>query len=129
PYTAEEVVAPYAKENRLIHLDHQPLPSRAGVLDILADLHDVLYPGYSRRQNLHFGNVEYYVGELVDGLHDKLTQQIARALRHEADCGAPVTDGGSENGVYRATDFEAAAQQKAIQFLNRLPDVRLVLEQ
>jgi serine O-acetyltransferase len=129
PEITEALVATYTECNRLNHLGHQPLPSREAVLDILADLHDVLYPGYSRRQNLHFGNVEYYVGELVDGLHDKLTQQIARALRHEADCGPPVTDGGSQNGVYRTTDFEALAQQKAIEFLNRLPDLRLVLEQ
>ena len=50
---------------------------------------DILYPGYWRRQNLHIGNVEYHVGDLIDGLHDKLTQQIARALRHEHDCMAP----------------------------------------
>jgi len=129
PEITEALVATYTECNRLNHLGHQPLPSREAVLDILADLHDVLYPGYSRRQNLHFGNVEYYVGELVDGLHDKLTQQIARALRHEADCGAPVTDGPSENGVHRGADFEALAQQKAIQFLSRLPDLRLTLEQ
>jgi serine O-acetyltransferase len=129
PEITEALVATYTECNRLNHLGHQPLPSREAVLDIVADLHDVLYPGYSRRQNLHFGNVEYYVGELVDGLHDKLTQQIARALRHEADCGPPVTDGAAENGVYRNADFEALAQQKAIQFLNRLPDLRLTLEQ
>ncbi|HTK77351.1 MAG TPA: serine acetyltransferase [Gemmataceae bacterium] len=129
PEITEALVATYTECNRLNHLGHQPLPSREAVLDILADLHDVLYPGYSRRQNLHFGNVEYYVGELVDGLHDKLTQQIARALRHEADCGPPVTDGPSANGIHRAADFEALAQQKAIQFLSRLPDLRLTLEQ
>lgn len=129
PEITEALVATYTECNRLNHLGHQPLPSREAILDILADLHDVLYPGYSRRQNLHFGNIEYYVGELVDGLHDKLTQQIARALRHEADCGPPVTDGASENGIYRTTDFEAQAQQKAIQFLSRLPDLRLTLEQ
>ncbi len=31
------------------------------------------------------GNVEYHVGDLIDRLHDKLTQQIGRALRHEHD--------------------------------------------
>ena len=93
------------------------------MVDILADLIDVLYPGYGRRQNLHIGNVEYYVGELIDGLHDKLTQQIARALRHEADCGHDA-----ENFSQTAADFEALAQQKAITFLDRLPDMRDVLE-
>ena len=40
------------------------------VADILADLCEVLYPGYGRRQNLHSGNIGYYVGSLVDSLHD-----------------------------------------------------------
>ena len=46
---------------------------------------DVLYPGFGRRQNLHMGNVEYHVGDLVDGLHDKLTQQIAGPCAHDYD--------------------------------------------
>src|SRR6476620_2492569 len=83
PEITEALVATYTECSRLNHLGHFPLPSREAVLDILADLTDVLYPGYARRQNLHIGNVEYYVGELIDGLHDKLTVQIARALRHE----------------------------------------------
>jgi len=116
PEITEALVATYTECSRLNHLGHQPLPSREAVLDILADLTDVLYPGYARRQNLHIGNVEYYVGELIDGLHDKLTQQIARALRHEFAAESPHVD------------YEAMAQQKAIAFLAKLPDLRLVLE-
>ncbi|HEX4592411.1 MAG TPA: serine O-acetyltransferase EpsC [Gemmataceae bacterium] len=123
PEITEALVATYTECSRLNHLGHQPLPSREAMGDVLADLADVLYPGYARRQNLHIGNVEYYVGELIDGLHDKLTQQIARALRHEADCGQDA-EHYAENG----RDFEALAQQKAIAFLSRLPDLRMVLE-
>ena len=45
--------------------------------------------GFGRRQHLHIGNVEYFVGSLVDALHDKLTEQIARAL---AESVAPLRD-------------------------------------
>jgi serine O-acetyltransferase len=126
----EALVATYTECSRLNHLGHEPLPSRDAIAEILADLSDVLYPGYFRRQNLHIGNVEYYVGALIDGLHDKLTQQIARALRHEADCNG---DDGSappaRRGPQTQGDFEAVAQQKAIRFLERLPDLRLVLQE
>jgi serine O-acetyltransferase len=47
-------------------------------------------------------------------------QQFGRALRHEQDCQAVLAD---------SDDFEAMAQQKAVDFLRRLPDVRLLLEQ
>ncbi len=112
----EAIVGTYAECGHLSHLGHRPLPSRDAVVDILADLVEILYPGFGRRQNLHLGNVEYHVGDLVDGLHDKLTVQIARAMRH--DCGEPAP----------AIDFEALAQQKAVEFLKRLPHLRGVLE-
>ncbi len=64
------------------------------------------------------GNVEYHVGDLVDGLHDKLTAQIARALRHEAR---------DQRRAEEQTDFEAKAQAIAIQFLEQMPELRRVL--
>jgi serine O-acetyltransferase len=124
PAITEALVGTYTECNRTSHLGHQPLPSREIAADALADLSDVLYPGYARRQNLHIGNVEYHVGDLIDGLHDKLTQQIARSLRHEYE---DVRQSGCANGE-EAPDFEACAQQKTIEFLHRLPELRTKLE-
>jgi serine O-acetyltransferase len=115
PEITEALVATYTECPHISHLGHRPLPSREGIVDILADLMDILYPGYVRRQNLHMGNVEYHVGDLVDGLHDKLTQQIARVLRHDSE--------------QKDSDFEGLAQQRTIDFLRRLPDLRYVLEE
>src|SRR5262249_6227375 len=83
PEITEAIVATYTECSHSNHLGHRPLPSREAVVEILYDLMEILFPGFGRRQNLHMGNVEYHVGDLVDGLHDKLTQQIARALRHD----------------------------------------------
>jgi serine O-acetyltransferase len=113
----EALVATYTECRLINHLGHKPLPSREVVADILADFLDILYPGFQRRQNLHIGNVEYHVGDVIDRLHDNLTQQIARALRHEFCQDDP------------GADFEALAQQKTIDLLRRLPDVRALLEQ
>lgn len=124
PEITEALVATYAECGRISHLGHTPLPSREAVVEILADLMDVLYPGYVRRQNLHIGNVEYHVGDLIDGLHDKLTQQVARALRHEHE---DACEGRGHTEA--APDFEALAQQKTVDFFQRLPEVRHVLEQ
>jgi serine O-acetyltransferase len=121
PEITEAVVATYTECSRTSNLGHKPLPSREAVGEILCDLMDILYPGYWRRQNLHMGNVEYHVGDLIDGLHDKLTVQIARALRHEQDC--------THAEDFAPVDFDVLAQQKTIDLLRRLPDVRSVLEQ
>jgi serine O-acetyltransferase len=113
----EALVATYTECRFINHLGHKPLPSREAVADLVADMMDILYPGFQRRQNLHIGNVEYHVGDVIDRLHDGLTQQIARALRHEC-----LTE-------EQAADFEALAQQKAVELLRRLPELRATLEQ
>ena len=81
----DRIVESYQEIGTINHLGHCPLPNAAAVVELLQDLKEVLYPGYRRRQNLHLGNVTYYVGDLIDALHDKLTQQIARALRYADD--------------------------------------------
>jgi serine O-acetyltransferase len=112
PALTERIVETYEECGGINHLGHSPLPSYREIVEILADLREILYPGYGRRQNLHLGNVGYHVGDLIDSLHDRLTQQISRALRH--DCKARDLE----------TDFEAEAQVIAIRLLESLPDLR-----
>jgi serine O-acetyltransferase len=116
PEVTEALVATYTECKYINHLGHRPLPSREVIVEILTDLMDILYPGFWRRQNLHMGNVEYHVGDVIDGLHDKMTLQIARVLRHDCD----VPDPG--------VDLERMAQQKTIDFLRQLPELRSSLE-
>jgi serine O-acetyltransferase len=116
PEITGALVASYTECSRINHLGHQALPSRDAVVAILNDLSEVIYPGFGRRQHLHIGNVEYYVGSLVDALHDTLTEQITRALRHDMCEEAPHVD------------FEALAQTKTVEFLKRLPAVREILD-
>src|SRR5512135_2373914 len=115
PALTERIVETYEECGGINHLGHSPLPSYREVVEILSDLREILFPGYGRRQNLHMGNVAYHVGDLIDSLHDRLTQQIARAFRH--NCRACDLE----------TDFEARAQETVIRFLETLPSLRHVL--
>ncbi len=120
PELTDRIIASYYDINRINHLGHCPLPSTEAVIAIAEDLKEVIYPGYRRRQNLHHGNVTYHIGDLIDGLHDKLTEQIARALRHDASLKRRLKCGDSDPTV----DFESDGQKKAIAFLERIPDLR-----
>jgi serine O-acetyltransferase len=115
PSITDRIVETYEECGAIHHLGHSPLPSYREIVEILADLREILYPGYGRRQNLHMGNVAYHVGDLIDSLHDRLTQQIARAFRH--DCRSRDLE----------TDFEARAQEVVIQFLETIPRIRRIL--
>ena len=83
PRLTDRIVRTYTEVGTINHLGHCPLPKYEEIISALEDLKEILYPGYRRREGLHFGNVTYHVGELVDRLHDTLTTQIARALHHE----------------------------------------------
>ncbi|AMV30098.1 Serine acetyltransferase [Gemmata sp. SH-PL17] len=130
PTITDQLVETYTECSRLNHLAHEPLPNRDAVAGIVTDLFEVLYPGYGKRQNLHIGNIGYYVGSLIDALHDKLTTQIARALRHELCHERDSTTESWENANDDKphVDCEKIAQPKAVELLRRLADVRKTLE-
>jgi len=121
-HLTEEIVDSYKDIGSINHLGHCPLPSSQSVIEITEDLTEVLFPGYRRRQNLHMGNVTYYVGDLIDGLHDKLTTQIARALRHDYDL-----QHGPDCEQRKLMDFESRGQQATVEFLESLPAMRRLL--
>ncbi|MCE9544094.1 MAG: serine acetyltransferase [Planctomycetia bacterium] len=118
PALTAQIVETYSTVPAISHLGHCPLPNYDIIIGCCEDLKEIIYPGYRRREGLHLGNVTYHVGDLIDSLHDKLTQQIARALRHEA---------GVTLDCQEKTDHEAKAQAMAITFLERLPDIRRAL--
>jgi serine O-acetyltransferase len=120
PLLTERIVDAYAEVGSISHLGHCPLPNYETVVAATEDLKEILYPGYRRRDGLHLGNVAYHVGDLIDRLHDTLMVQIARALRHET-----VKDGACD--PRRVGEFEAVGQAKAIEFLERLPELRKML--
>jgi serine O-acetyltransferase len=117
PKLTQRIVETYDEVGKINHLGHCPLPNYDEIIAATNDLKELLYPGFRKREGLHRGNVAYYVGDLVDRLHDRLTQQIGRALRHEAGATDCDTD----------QDFEALGQAKTMLFLERLPALRRTL--
>lgn len=114
----DEIVDTYHDVGTINHLGHCPLPRHHEVVAVVEDLKEIIYPGYRRREGLHLGNVGYYIGDLIDRLHDVLTTQIARALRHQA---------GALKDCNQDVDFEAIAQEKTVAYLHCLPEIRRAL--
>lgn len=120
PELTDAIVETYQQIGTINHLGHCPLPRLDVIVSVIEDLKDILYPGYRRRERLHMGNITYHVGDLIDGLHDKLTQQIARALQHEHRVQADLS-------CEDAIDYESKGQHLAIKFLHQLPALRAIL--
>ncbi|MCX7390083.1 MAG: serine O-acetyltransferase EpsC [Planctomycetota bacterium] len=118
PELTKKIVETYLEVPTIQYLGHCPLPKFEAIIAACEDLKEILYPGYRRRENLHLGNVTYHVGDLIDSLHDKLTTQIGRALRHDAV---------ARQQCVEESDYEALGQAKAVEFLENLPELRRVL--
>ena len=118
PTLTDRIVGTYERCGGINHLGHSCLPSYREVTEILADLREILYPGFGRRQNLSMRNVGYHVGDLLDGLYDRLSDQVCRALVR-LDCEGDGADPGEEHAL--------RAQQLVIGFLESLPEIRDVL--
>ena len=58
----------------------------------------------------------------MEGVHDKLTEQIARALRHEHDTRFHVQCGAGSD-----VNFASQGQDKTLKFLQTLPAIRALL--
>jgi len=121
PGLTDRIVRTYTEVGTINHLGHCPLPKYEEIIAALEDLKEILYPGYRRREGLHIGNVTYHVGDLIDRLHDTLMMQIARALHHEDRVSEGVDD--CEDRV----DYEVKGQAMAIDFLERVPELRRIL--
>jgi serine O-acetyltransferase len=120
PELTDRIVETYSTQSTITHLGHCPLPNYDTLVEVIESLKDILFPGYRRRDGLHVGNITYHVGDVIDRLHDQLTEQIARALRHEA--GKDFTCSPEQKA-----DFEALGQLKAVALLKQLPAVRASL--
>jgi len=118
PSLTDEIVETYTTVGTINHLGHCPLPKYEEVISATQDLKDIIYPGYRRREGLHIGNVTYHVGELIDGLHDSLTTQVARARLHEARVDQGIDPCEDDE------DYQAIGQETTIAFLERIPDLR-----
>jgi len=120
PELTNRIVQTYTTVGSINHLGHCPLPRYETILSIIEDLKEILFPGYRRRDGLHFGNVVYHVGDLIDGLYNRLSLQIARALCHSQSKDRECTP-------QKRNAFEGAAQAKTLAFLQELPRLREIL--
>jgi serine O-acetyltransferase len=121
PALTAEIVRTYTPDDKINHLGHCPLPSYDAVIESIADLKDIIYPGFRRRVGVHSGNIAFYVGMLLDQLHDRLTTQIGRALQHDDRIRSAKSDCQTQ------VDYEAKGQTMAVELLKRIPKLRSVL--
>jgi serine O-acetyltransferase len=100
------------------HVSPVAIPSHRAIIDIIKQARRILFPGYFTSARLHASNLEYYIGKETTELYDKLSEQIAMAIRH--DC---------RRQDQPCTKCEERASNAAFSLISALPDIASVLAQ
>ena len=98
---------------KLEHLAATPLPVKTTVIQILDDLLEVIYPGYFGRKYVETANIEYHIGDLIDSIYARLTQEIYRSVR--PDC---------QNKGDTCDHCDGIAEEETLVFLRQMPELR-----
>jgi serine O-acetyltransferase len=116
PQIVEELVRSCNREECFDHIGPEPLPSRDLIIDILARLRRILYPGYFINSRVDEVNLSYYFGEETTALFEILAKQITLAIRHEC-----------LRHSLPCTNCEERGQEVAVILIRALPSLRAQL--
>jgi len=115
PQITREVLQSFGTlQPKLQHLAPTPLPDKASVNKIVDDLLAFIYPGYFGRKYVEMSNIEYHIGDLIDSIYARLTQEIYRSVR-------PACKNAAADHCPHCYDI---AEDQALVLLRKLPDLR-----
>jgi serine O-acetyltransferase len=103
------ILKSYREEERIIKIEAKNQINDATVAGLVEKLRDLIFAGFFSKRRLNEGSIDYYLGELLEGLIYDLKKQIAYALLNTG------------NGIDQDAEFIACS------FLERVPNLRRVL--
>jgi serine O-acetyltransferase len=103
----------YRDHAEIIKVDAENQLNRSLIIDILERLRKLIFPGYFGKKHLSADLVDYYAGDLIEGVIYDLTPQITTALRHR---------GGIE--IAPNESARQKSEDAVFAFLLQLPEIR-----
>ena len=109
------LLASYACEGGINHLDGKNLPSKHAIGEITFDLLRLLFPGFLDERPIHSAEIEFVTNALLANVVGRLGNEVRKSLEY-----APPA--GLEN-----TDLPERARATTLEFLGNLPRIRELL--
>lgn len=117
PNIVDTITRNYIQSDLLLGKSEKLLPSRNMIIEILDDLKKLMFPGYFGTSIVDINNAEYYIGQMLAGLHYKMQKQIALALTYD------------KNAEFSASSplIEKDAETICCTFLETVPKIQELL--
>lgn len=116
PKVVTELLSSWSTKECYEHISPVSIPSQEKIIEIVEQARRILFPGFFTRTKLHASNLEYYIGKQTSDLYDKLSEQVAMAIRH--DC---------RRNELPCTNCEAQSHRISLAFIQTLPAVAALL--
>ena len=120
-HLTRKLVNSYEKKKGINQIDGLNLPNSDNIVDIIHDFFKIIFPGFVGAESITSTGVAYYVGNLLEGLFDKLFFQVNRALDYQC----PMKSDKS----CRACDCESMAYSITVKMLEEVPRIRELLKE
>jgi serine O-acetyltransferase len=126
---AGRVVETYERIGGINKIGDRTLPSQAVIVELLEKLLTVVFPGYYGARVPARANLEILVASRVDDIFLQLSEIVDQTLHfcHREPCQCSVLWQPEENGTPHG-DFSRVAERIAMDYLERLPEIRQVLK-
>ena len=113
----DALLSDYRKGRDIDRIEPFSQPDREVIVSLMGKLKRLLFPGYFRDPSYRVYSLGHSLAVLMEDVAYHLGKQIAIALR----LGAPVDE-------ERASELDAQAQELTVRFLERLSEVRALLQ-
>jgi serine O-acetyltransferase len=116
PGVAESIIASCSDTECYTHVDYEPIPFRHAVVETIAKIRELLFPGYFSLQKIDPVTLRYSTGKATAEVFDLLSEQICHSIRH--DC---------LRYQHACEDCEERGHELALRLLEEVPSIRRVL--
>lgn len=116
PEKVEKIVESCSDTECYTHIDYDPIPSKAAVIEIIDKIRQVLFPGYFSREKVDPVTLKYVVGQSVSTIFEMVSEQIVNSIRH--DC---------LKYSEPCSDCVEQGQKICLDFLETIPEIRKTL--
>ncbi len=113
----DQLVSLFLNDDIYTKISSPFLPNRSVIIDILGEIRELFFPRHYGSRDVYNCTINYYIGNLLLSIEEKLSKQIGKALmRNEDFAGFSVTQKVADE-----------AAQKSIRFMEKLPSIREML--